>query len=314
MNNQNSNPTIGAKMKAAICTKYGSPDVVKVQEKLKPIPKDNEILIRVHATTVTSGDCRVRGFNIPAVYKPMMMLIYGFGKPKQPIFGTELSGQIEAVGKNVIAYKVGDSVFAMTGMKMGAHAEYIALPEKGKVVHNPNNANYEQAAAISFGGTTSLHFFRKGNLQKGQKVLIYGASGSVGTSAVQLAKYFGAEVTGVCSGTNVELVKNLGADKVIDYTSTDFRTHTERYDVIFDAVGKITKASCKNVLTKNGRYITVNGSPASERIEDLRLLGELTQSGKYMPVIDRTYPLEQIADAYTYVDTGRKKGSVVITI
>jgi NADPH:quinone reductase-like Zn-dependent oxidoreductase len=288
--------------------------VIKIEERPKPIPKDDEILIRVYATTVASGDCRVRGLNIPVLYRPMMMLLYGAGKPKQPILGTELSGQVEAVGKNVTAHKVGDSVFAMTGMKMGAHAEYITLSEKGKVVSKPGNISYEQAAAITFGGTTSLHFFRKANLQKGQKILIYGASGAVGTSAVQLAKYMGAEVVGVCSGANLELVKNLGADKVINYTIEDFRVKSERYDVIFDAVGKITKASCKNVFAKNGKYITVSGSPASERIEDLRLLGELTNNGKYMPVIDRTYPLEQIVDAYVYVDTGRKKGSVVITI
>ena len=301
-------------MKAAICTKYGPPEVVKIEERSKPIPKHDEILICIHATTVASGDCRVRGANVPAIYKPILMLIYGVGKPKQPILGTELSGQVEAVGKDVTAYKIGDSVFAMTGMKMGAHAEYITLPAKGKIVSKPDNISYEQAAAIAFGGTTVLHFFRKANLQKGQNILIYGASGAVGTAAVQLARYMGAKVTGVCSGVNIELVKKLGADKVIDYTVEDFRAGSESYDVIFDAVGKITKSSCENVLVKNGKYITVDGGLASERIDDLRLLGELAQSGQYMPVIDRIYPLEQIGDAYAYVETGRKKGSVVITL
>jgi NADPH:quinone reductase-like Zn-dependent oxidoreductase len=301
-------------MKAAICTKYGPPEVVKIEERPKPSPKDNEILVRVRATTVASGDCRVRGADVPALFKPMLWLVVGVGKPRQPIFGTELSGEVEAVGKNVTAFKIGDSVFAMTGMKMGAHAEYITLPEKGTVVPKPSNITHEQAAAISFGGTTALHFIRKGNLQKGQRVLIYGASGAVGTSAVQLAKHFGVEVTGVCSGANMELVKSLGADRVIDYTAEDFRTKNERYDVIFDAVGKITKSSSKGVLASGGRYVTVNGGPASERIEDLRLLGELAQSGKYSPVIDRIYPIEQIVDAHAYVDTGRKKGNVVCLI
>ena len=302
-------------MKAAICTKYGPPEAVKIEEWPKPSPRDNEILVRVRATTVASGDCQVRGANVPAIFKPMLWLVFGVGKPRRPIFGTELSGQIEAVGKNVTTFKAGDSVFAMTGMKMGAHAEYVALPENWAVALMPSNFTYEQAAAISFGGTTALHFLRKGNLQKGQKVLIYGASGSVGTSAVQLAKhYFGAETTGVCSGANVELVKSLGADRVIDYTAEDFRGKSERYDVIFDAVGKITKSSCKGVIASGGRYVSISRGLAIERVEDLRLLGELAQSGKYSPVIDRTYPLEQIVDAYAYADTGRKKGNVVITL
>jgi NADPH:quinone reductase and related Zn-dependent oxidoreductases len=305
---------IESMMKAAICTKYGPPEVVKIEERPKPIPKNDEILIRIHATTVASGDCRVRGANVPVLYRPILMLLFGVRKPRQPILGTELSGQVEAIGKDVTAYKIGDSICAMTGMKMRTHAEYITLPEKGKIVPKPDNITYEQAAAIAFGGTTALSFFRKAKLQKDQKILIYGASGAVGTSAVQLAKYIGARVTGVCSGVNMELVKNLGADKVIDYTVEDFRAGDESYDVIFDAVGKITKSSCKNVLVENGKYITVNGAPASERIEDLRLLGELAKSGQYRPVIDRVYPLGQIVDAYVYVDTERKKGSVVITL
>jgi len=301
-------------MRAAICTKYGPPNVVKIEEWPKSIPKDNEILVRVHASTVASGDCRVRGANVPALYKPMLPLIYGFGRPRQPILGAELSGQIEAIGKNVTAYKNGESIFAMIGFKMGAHAEYVTLPENGKIAIKPEEISYEQAASLSFGGTTALHFFRKGNLEKGQKILIYGASGAVGTSAVQLAKYFDTEVTGVCSGSNAELVKSIGADFVIDYTLEDFRNNGKKYDIIFDAVGKITKPSCREVLSAGGRYITVNGAPAKILTEDMILLGKLAQSGKFKPVIDRTYPLEQITDAYAYVETGRKKGSVVITI
>ncbi len=300
-------------MKAAICTAYGPPDVVKIEDRPIPVPKDDEVLIHVHAATVSSGDCRVRGLNIPALYKPIMALIYGVGKPRQAILGTELSGQVESVGKDVTTYRVGDSVFAMTGMKMGAHAEYIVLPENGKLMPKPNNISYEQAAAIAFGGTSALHFFRKADLKKGQRILIYGASGAVGTSAVQLAKHLGAEVTGVCSQRNLELVKSLGAAHVIDYTTKDFRSEGQQYDVIFDAVGKITKASCKHVLATNGKYITVSGGPASERLEDLQLLGDLADSGNYIPVIDKIYPLAQIVDAYTYVETGRKRGSVVIT-
>jgi len=310
----NKRTTESATMKAAVCTKYGPPEVVAIADRPKPVSKDDEILIGVYASSVASGDCRVRSEKKPLVYRPMFALIFGIGKPRQPIFGTELSGKIEAVGKNVTSFAVGDSVFAMTGMKMGAHAEYIALPENGKVVRKPDNISYEQAASLSFGGTTALHFFRKAKLQKGQRILIYGASGAVGTSAVQLAKYFGAEVTAVCSGTNIGLVKSIGADHATDYTKEDFRAMGEKYDVIFDAVGKIDKGSCKNVLAKGGRYITVNKGMAGERIEDLRLLGELAKSGRYTPVIDRVYPLGQIAEAHAYVETGRKKGNVIVEI
>ena len=301
-------------MRTAICTKYGSPDFVIIENRQKPTPKNNEILIRIHASTVSSGDCRVRGANTPSYYKPMIWLIFGIGKPRKSILGTELSGQIETVGKNVTKFKQGDSVFAMTGMKMGAHAEYITLSENGKIAQKPNNISYEHAAAIAFGGTTALHFFRKGNLQKNHKILIYGASGAVGTSAVQIAKHFGAEVTGVCSKTNMGLVKSLGADYVIDYASENFRNKNVRYDVIFDAVGKITKSSCKNVLAAGGKYVSVNKGFASERIEDMQLLGELVQTGKLVPVIDKLYTLEQIVDAYNYADTGHKRGNIVIKI
>jgi len=298
-------------MRAAVCTRYGPPEVVKIEKRPKPVPKDNEILIRIHATTVASGDCRIRSANVPALH---LLLMLGISKPRKPVLGTELSGQVEALGKKVSLFKKGDAVFALTGMKLGAHAEYIAFPENGPLAPKPENLSYEQAAAISFGGTAALHFLRKGKLQPGQKILIYGASGSVGTSAVQLAKHFGAEVTSVCSEDNAKLVKSLGADFIIDYSVEDFRTQSKQYELIFDAVGKLSKSSCKNNLSPNGKFVTVEEGMTSERVEDMRLLGELAKNGTFKPVIDRTYPLEHIVEAYAYVDIGHKTGNVVIRV
>ncbi|MEJ9303166.1 NAD(P)-dependent alcohol dehydrogenase [Priestia megaterium] len=302
-------------MKAMVCTKYGKPDVLQLEEVEKPIPKENEILIKIHATTVTSGDCRVRSFNSPLLLWLPMRIVLGLRKPRKSILGVELAGEVEDVGKNVTRFKKGDQLFAMTGMKFGGYAEYICLPEKGTIAVKPENVTHEEAASISFGGTTALHFFRKGNIQAGQKVLIYGASGAVGTAAVQLASYYGAEVTGVCSAKNSELVKSLGADYVIDYQNEDFSKKEERYNLIFDAIGKITKNQCKGALALNGRFVSVEGQGiAKVQTKDLLLLKKLMEEGQIKSVIDRCYSLEQVPEAHEYVETGHKIGSVVVTL
>ncbi|MCU7737999.1 NAD(P)-dependent alcohol dehydrogenase [Priestia megaterium] len=302
-------------MKAMVCTKYGKPDVLQLEEVENPIPKENEILIKIHATTVTSGDCRVRSFNSPLLLWLPMRIVLGLRKPRKSILGVELAGEVENVGKNVTRFKKGDELFAMTGMKFGGYAEYICLPEKGTIAVKPENVTCEEAASISFGGTTALHFFRKGNIQAGQKVLIYGASGAVGTAAVQLASYYGAEVTGVCSAKNSELVKSLGADRVINYQHENFTEKEERYDLIFDAVGKITKNQCQEVLALNGRFVSVEGQGiAKVQTKDLLLLKKLMEEGQIKSVIDRCYSLEQIPEAHEYVETGHKIGSVVVTL
>jgi len=303
-------------MKAIVATKYGPPEVLQLQEIAKPVPRDHEILVKVHATTVNAGDSRMRSFTVPPVFWLPARIALGLRKPRNSILGMELSGEIEAVGKNVTRFKVGDSIFASTfKANFGAHAEFKCLPEDGAVALKPVNASYQEAATLAIGANTAMSFLKKGNIQPGKKVLIYGASGSVGTFAVQLAKYFGAEVIGVCSSTNVDMVRSLGADKVIDYMKEDFTKSGEIYDMIFDTVGKTTPSQCKRLLNNSGVYLnSVSGGTVVPRFEDLVLLKELTEKRRLKPVIDRCYPFEQMVEAHRYVDQGRKKGNVVITL
>ena len=300
-------------MKAIICTKSGPPEVLQLKNVNKPIPADHEVLVKVHAATVTQGDIMLRKLH-PLLFLPMRL----FGVKRKKIPGHEFAGVIEEIGNEVKRFKVGDQVFGTTtGLTVGANAEYVCVPEewgRGVIALKPADISFDEAAAIPVGGMTALYILKKGNIQTGQKVLIYGASGSVGTYAVQFAKHhFGAKVTGVCSTANIELVHSLGADQVIDYTQEEVSSKGQIYDSVFDAVGKISSAQRKSLLKENGVYLTVQSS-TSETIENLIALRELVEMGKVKPVIDKRFPLEQTADAHRYVETGRKKGNVVITV
>jgi NADPH:quinone reductase-like Zn-dependent oxidoreductase len=308
-----------------VCTGYGPPDVLELRQVEKPVPKDHEVLIKVHATTAHRGDVRIRSFDVPRGQRFMARLVLGFTRPKNPILGMELAGVVESVGKDVTLFKPGDEVFGFTGWGLGAYAEYACIAEKprksaekdGMLATRPANMTLQEAAAgVATGGATALRVLRKANIKAGHKVLVYGASGSVGTYAVQLAKAFGADVTGVCSTANVELVRSLGADHVIDYTQQDFTEGDEVYDVVFDAVGKLSPSRAKKALKTDGIYLNVNRDSGSGggSSEDLVFLKELIETGKVRAVIDRRYPLEEIVEAHTYVEKGHKKGHVVVTV
>ncbi len=326
-------------MKAIVWTNYGSPDVLQLKEIAKPTPKANEMLIKIHATTVTTGDCETRNLKMPILVRLPMRMYAGFRKPKRiTILGQELAGEIEAIGKDVKRFKPGDQVFGTTGLGFGAYGEYLCLPEEsamGVLATKPANMTYEEAAAVPTGGLEALHFIRKGNIQRGEKVLIIGAGGSIGTFAVQLARYFGAEVTGVDSSGKLNMLRAIGADHVIDYTQEDITKRTEIYDVIFDVMGKSSFSGSVRSLKQNGRYLLGNAGlsqmvrgrwtsirsskkviigAANQKNEDLLFLKALIEAGEMKSVIDRRYPLEQIAEAHRYVETGHKKGNVIITI
>lgn len=323
-------------VKAIIYKKYGPPEVLQIKEVEKPIPKDNEVLIRNYATTVSAADYRMRSFSPPTLFWIPARIALGIFRPKRTILGWNLAGKIEAIGKHVTLFEKGDEVFASTGESCGAYVEYKCLPENGRLALIPKNMSYEQATAIPFGALTALTFLRDmGNIQSGQKVLIYGASGAVGTAAVQLAKYFGAEVTGVCSATNLALVKSLRADKVIDYTKQDFTKSNERYDMIFDTVGKCPVLRAKQVLKQHGKLLFASGGlrhvvqmiwtslrsgkkvllgNSVSHVNDFIFIAKLMEAGEIIPVIDRRYTFEQIVEAHRYADKEHKKGNVVITL
>jgi len=326
-------------MKAIVWTEYGSPEVLQLTEVEKPAPKVDEVLIKIHATTVTAGDCEMRKLKIPLLFRLPMRIYVGYRKPHRiPILGQELSGEIESVGKDVTYFRPGDQVFATTGFDFGAYAEYICLPGAPKIAVlaiKPANMSYEEAAAVPVGGLEALHFLRKGNIQRGEKVLINGAGGSIGTFAVQLARYFGAEVTAVDSTGKLDMLRSIGADHVIDYTQEDFTRSGETYAAIFDVIGKSSFSRSLRSLKENGRYLLVNPGlsqmargrwasltsskkvilgAADQKAEDLIFLKELIEAGKIISVIDRRYPLEQTAEAHRFVETGNKKGNVVIIL
>lgn len=322
-------------MKAIICPRYGPPEVLEQRDVVKPTCQDNEILVRICATTVTQADLRVRAFRVPLSFWIVARLAIGVTKPKKPVLGTELSGVVEEIGKDVRKFKIGDQVLALTGHNFGCYAEYRCLSEDGIIAQKPKNLSYEEAVAIPMGGLTALHFLRKGDVRSGQKILVYGASGSIGTYAVQLAKHFGAEVTAVCSTANLDLVHSLGADEVIDYTKEDFTKGGRVYDVVLDAVGKSSLKNSMRSLKKGGYFLQVVAPPGMSlrmrwaamttghrsvggtmagTAEDLVFLKELAGTGKIKPVIDRSYAMEQIVEAHRYAEKGHKKGNLVITI
>ncbi len=304
-------------MKASLCTQYGPPEVIEIHDIPKPTPKSDQILVKIIASTLNSGDVRVRGLQVDGWMKIMMRLVIGWNKPRKPILGVTYAGIIEAMGQDVKSYEIGDQVFGLTAFKFGCHAEYIAVSEKSMILQMPKEANFDEAAAILFGGQTAICFLHKMGIQNKNKakVLILGATGSVGTSAIQIAKYYGANVTAVCSAPNKDLCLLLGADHVKPYDQEDITMLPERYDIILDAVGKYNHKQFKKLLTQNGIFKTVGGMEyASESIDQLELLSKIFTEGTLKPVIDKIFTLADIVEAHRYVDTGRKKGNVVVSM
>ncbi|WP_207696714.1 hypothetical protein DOK67_0001978 [Enterococcus sp. DIV0212c] len=296
-------------MKAIVCESYGSAEALKIKDIQTPIIKPNELLIKIKATTLASGDCVVKNAT-----NPFIRIMFGFRRPRNPILGTDLAGVVEQVGSNVTQFNIGDRVIASTGMKFGGHAEYISLKEKSAIALIPENLSYEDAVTLAFGGTAALHFLKKVKINKQTKILIYGASGAVGSSSIQIAKYYGANVTGVCSTQNKEMIQTLGADYVLDYTKDDLKHNTEKYDFIFDAVGKTAKKDWEKSLSNEGKFATIAKGFIKVNIPDLKMLIALVENGQLKPVVDRVYQMNQIVEAYQYVESGRKKGNVVIQI
>jgi NADPH:quinone reductase-like Zn-dependent oxidoreductase len=305
-------------MKAVVCTRYGPPEVLRVQELATPVPRKNEVRIRIRATTVTSSDCYVRGLDLSPAYRLMARLALGWNAPRQPVLGMVLSGEVDSVGPDAKSFEVGQPVFGFNQRRFGTYAQYVCWPEDGLLATLPATLTDDEAAAIPYGGLLALHFLRKAEVRAGQLILVYGASGAVGTSAVQLARHLGAKVTGVCSTSNVDLVASLGATAVIDYTTEDFTDRAERYDLILDTVGKRKSAAalrrCRQVLAPGGACVSVDDGRPNLRREDLVLLGELATKGEIRPVIDRIYPMDSIVEAHTYVDNGHKRGNVVVSV
>jgi len=309
-------------MKAAICTKYGAPEVFKIMEVEKPTPKDNEVCIKIYAAGVTASDIFLRGSNIPLRFLIPMRIMVGITKPRRKILGLVFAGKVESVGKNIKRFKIGDDVYGLAGFKFGAYAEYVCLKETdstaGSIAIKPENISYEEATVAAYGGLLAFQLLVEGDIQKGDKVLVYGASGTSGTLAVQILKHLGAEVTGVCSTANLEMVKNLGADYVFDYTKQDCLPEGVRYDFVLNAVGKLKisklESACKNALTATGKYLTVDDGALKLETKRLEKIKEYVEAGYIKPVLDRTYLLDEIVEAHRYVEKGHKKGGVAITI
>ena len=303
-------------MKAVICTNYGLPEVLQIQEVSKPLPKDNQILIKIIATAINSGDVRVRNFDGNGLMKIIMRLVLGISRPRKPILGVVFAGVVENIGDDVSKFNIGDQVFGMTGFKFGTYAEYIALNQHSNVLQMPKNATYEEAAAIIFGGQTAIHFLEKAKIAKklNAKILIIGATGSVGAAAIQIANYHQANVTAVCSSNGHKLVCELGVKNIVLYDKEDFTKMTDRFDIIFDAVGKYNKSQCKNLLNKTGVFVSVSSGYATETIVQLQLLRDLFEKGEFKATIDKTFLMDKIVEAHQYVETGRKKGNVVLKI